>query len=109
MVGADLVEHHCKLLRHAAARALLDEPFEEDLSRAVSDLGSAAGVLDRADATALPGRVAADLRGDIRSAAVPPRSGRAGERTLDPRRRVGALVEAADRIERRLRSFQGSV
>lgn len=105
MVGEDLVEHHSKLLRRVAAKALLDEPFEDDLSRAVSDLDSAARSLDRADAAALLGRIVANLRGDIRSATVPPHPGRAGERVLDPRKRVEALAEAADRIERRLRSF----
>lgn len=104
MIGGDLVEHHSKLLRRAAATALLNEPFEEGLSRAVSDLGAAAGRLDRADAAALLGRVVANLRDDGRSATVPPTSGRAGDRVRDPLKRVKALVEAVKRIEPLLRA-----
>ena len=82
MVGADSVEHHSRLLRRAAPKALLGEPFEEDLPRAIADLGSAAAGFHRADAAALLGRVAANLRGDIRSAAVSPSAARAGEVAL---------------------------
>jgi len=105
MVRGNLVEHHSKLLRRTAAGTLLNEPFEEDLSRADSGLDSAVGSLDRAGALALLGRVADNPRGDIGSATIAPPLERPGDRTLDPRKRAEVLAAAVDRIECRLRSI----